>query len=304
MRYQSLTRLTLTALTLVCTSFFTSCFTPVGDDVFLPFEEKLVIRGILVVGEQLNDIQISRTLPVLDTFSYNKIFIADAKASIAVGGQTFPMELQTRMTTASVVVRSLYRVPNVRVEAGKTYTLTVEWQTPAGKTLKASASTTTPLLPNVDSVRVLAAFTPNLRTMRIDTIFQTDAFVKARANESMRVGTVVYNQAGLAFSNRGFGDAVFSTTGTVLGTTTRISSNNWQLTTATVQVLNASYRSRAIIETYDMDYFKYYQTRNRSGQPSPLNPGGPNIDWNVAGDGVGMFIGMAQVQVFAPVRRP
>jgi hypothetical protein len=276
-----------------------ACFTPIADPVELPYDEKLVIRGIIVVGEQLNEIQISRTLPPLDTFSYQKIFIANAKASITVDGQVLPMELQPLPTTASAIVRSLYRVPNVRVQAGKTYSLNVEWTSPSGKTLIAKAQTLTPQPPLVDSVRVIASFPFNSQTQRSDTVFSTEAFVQFRPNESIRAGTVLLNAVGQNVSSRGFGENVFA----VQSSSGTLRSNNWTFPASSAQVLSGTLRSRAIIETYDTDYNKYYQTRNRSGQPSPLNPGGPNIDWNVTGDGIGMFIGMAQVQRIAPVRR-
>ncbi len=280
------------------------CFTPITEPPDLPYDERIVIRAILMVGEPMNEIQISRTLPPLDTFAYRKIFIENAKASITVDGQVLPLELYTRNTTGTAIVRSLYRVPNMRTQPGKLYTLNVEWQSPVtGRTLRASAETRTPSAPLVDSARVIAAFRTNSVTQRTDTIFVSEAFVQARAQESMRVGTLLLNGAGIAVSSRGYGDASFIQTSASIS----LRSNNWELprelSTATVQVLNGFLQSRVIIETYDTDYNKYFQTRNRSGQPSPLNPGGPNIDWNVKGDGIGMFIGAAQWFRVVPVRR-
>ncbi|TAE25795.1 MAG: DUF4249 family protein [Candidatus Kapaibacterium sp.] len=279
------------------------CFTPITEPPDLPYDERVVIRAILMVGEPMNEIQISRTLPPLDTFSYRKIFIENAKASITVDGQVLPLELYTRNTTGTAIVRSLYRVPNMRTQPGKLYTLNVEWQSPTtGRTLRASAETRTPSAPLVDSARVIAAFRTNTTTMRVDTIFASEAFVQARAQESMRVGTLLLS-GGQVVSSRGYGDASFIQSSASVS----LRSNDWtlprELSTATVQLLSGFLQSRVVVETYDTDYNKYFQTRNRSGQPSPLNPGGPNIDWNVKGDGIGMFIGAAQWVRVVPVRR-
>lgn len=272
---------------------FSSC-SPAAPE--LPYEEQIVIRGLIEAGQLLSDVQISRTIPVLDTLTYDKIFIGDAKATITVDGKIYPMELQPRTSTqASVPYRSLYRVPNLRVEAGKTYSLEVQW-----KSLEARAQTRVPLTSDIDSVKVLASIVPFING-RMDTVFESSAAIRARANEVYRVGTTIHESFnGRLVSSRGFGDAVFTTNATA----TVITSNIWRLTTATLQILTNRLQSRVIIEAYDGQYFQYYQTRSRSGQIGLFSPGGPNISWNVTGDGIGEFIGMSVVQrpVFVRVK--
>jgi Domain of unknown function (DUF4249) len=276
-----------------------SCFGAISDPVELPYDEKLVIRALLIVGEQVNDIQISRTLPPLDTFSYAKVFVGNAKATLTIDGLPYQLELQPRTTTATTVpYRSLYRIPNLRVQAGKTYALNVEWQNSTGKTLIAQASTRTPTEPQIDSVRLSPAFTL-AASGKADTVFTTEVFTKGRPNEMMRAGSLLINPLGQVIASFGYGDVTFFEQ----NVPTLLKSNNWRYTTATVQVLTGQLQTRAIIETYDGDYYKYFQTRNRSGQPSPLNPGGPNIDWNIKGDGIGVFSSVIQTQRRAVVPR-
>lgn len=270
---------------------FSSC-SPATPE--LPYEEQIVIRGLLEAGQLLADVQISRTIPPLDTLTYEKIFIGDAKATITVDGKTYSMELQPRTSTqASVPYRSLYRVPNLRVEAGKTYSLEVQW-----KSLVARAQTRVPLTPDTDSVNVLASFV-QLINGKMDTVFESSAAIRARTNEVYRVGTTLNDPAsGRLVSSRGFGDAVFTTN----ATPTVITSNIWRLTTATLQILTNRLQSRVNIEAYDGQFYQYYQTRSRSGQIGLFSPGGPNIAWNVTGDGIGEIVGMIVVQRPAIVR--
>lgn len=295
--------LILTGLMSIVFSYvLSSCFGAISDPVELPYDEKLVIRALLIVGESVNDIQVSRTLPPLDTFSYSKVFVGNAKVTLTIDGQPYQLELQPRTTTATTVpYRSLYRIPNLRVQAGKTYSLTVEWQNSAGKTLIAQAKARTPSEPHIDSVRLSPAFTVAV-SGKADTVFTTEVFAKGRPNEMMRVGSLLLNPVGQVMATFGYGDVTFFEQN-VPNVPTLLKSNNWRFTTATVQVLSGQLRTRAIIETYDGDYYKYFQTRNRSGQPSPLNPGGPNIDWNVTGDGIGVFSGMIQTQRSATIKR-
>jgi Domain of unknown function (DUF4249) len=267
-------RTLLVSLIITCSALvLSSCFGTISDPVELPYDEKIVVRALLIVGESLNDIQISRTLPPLDTFSYEKVFIGNAKATLVIDGQTFQLQLQSRTTTATTSpYRSLYHIPNLRVQAGKTYALRVEWQSPSGKSLVAEASTRTPAEPQIDSVRVNVAF-PLTASGTPDTVFTTQAFAQGRPNVMMRVGSILVNPTGQVIASRGYGDVTFfEQVAQAL-----LQSNNWRYTNATVQVLTGQLQTRAIVETYDGDYYKYYQTRNRSGQPSPLNPGGPNI---------------------------
>lgn len=279
--------------TLCC--FFLSVCAPAHPE--LPYEEKIVIRGLLDAGQLISDIQISRTIPALDEFSYEKIFIGDAKATITVDGQVYPMELQPRTSLSpSVPYRSLYRAPNMRAVNGKTYRLEVRW-----KNLIAQAQTFVPLPPQVDSVNALASIVriPNGATAVLDTVFESIAFLRSRPNEVYRIGTTLHDVAsGRLFSSRGFGDAFFFPS--ALRAT--LLSNTWRLTTATVQILTNQMQTRVAIEAYDGSYYQYYQTRSRSGQIGLFSPGGPNTDWNVTGDGIGEFVGMTSVQRPATVR--
>ena len=274
--------------------FFSAC-KPLAPE--LPYEEKIVIRGLLEAGQPLADVQISRTIPALEEFSYEKIFVSDAKASITVDGRSYGMELQPRTSTsATVPYRSLYQVPSLRVEAGKTYTLEVRW-----KNLVASAETRIPLVAELDSVGVVASIVSNrLGSIIIsDTVFESSAIIRARANEMYRVGTTLNEVAsGRLVSARGFGEASLIPSVQIVSLT----SNTWRYTTATLQILSNRIQSRVLVEAYDGAFYAYYQTRSRSGQVGLFSPGGPNISWNVKGDGIGEFAGMSVVQRRAEVR--
>lgn len=274
-------------------SILTCCCAPSAPQ--LPFEEKIVVRALLEAGQNLSDVQISRTIPPLDEFSYEKIFLGDAVATISVDGTTYPMELQPR--TSAFPYRSLYRVPNLRVEAGKLYALEVRW-----KNLIARAQTFVPLLPDVDSVVVVASILP-VRiapvSMVFDTVFVSSARIRARAKEVYRVGTSLHDaSSGRIISGRGFGDAILIQEAQTLS----LQTNSWRFTTATIQVLANTIQTRVNIEAYDAAFYDYYQTRSRNGQVGLFSPGGPNIDWNVTGDGIGEFSGMSLVQRPATVR--
>lgn len=275
---------------LICLVFTAiSCTTAPPE---LPYEEKIVIRGLLESGQLLSDIQISKTIPPLDEFTYEKVFVGDANARITVDGQSFVMELQPRTSTAATVpYRSLYRVPNLRVQQGKTYFIEVRW-----KNLIAKAEARVPLTPNLDSVSIRTSIVPvrtTLGTVVMDTVFESRAIIRARANELYRIGTTLNDAAtGRVLSSRGFGEAAFAASSEIIAVT----SNTWRSNTFALPVLSNRVQSRIIVEVYDGAFYRYYQTRARSGQVGLFSPGGPNIEWNVTGDGLGEFAGVTTLQ--------
>ena len=263
----------------------------------LPYEEKLVIRGLLEAGQNAVDIQISRTIPPLDEFSYEKIFIGDAKAHITVGGEVFPLELQPRgSTAANVPYRSLYRAQGLRIKPGKTYRIDVEW-----RGLRAFAETRVPLFPALDSAAIRYTILPTTQNgiPTLDTAFESFAFARAKNNELLRVGTTIHDPSnGRQISSRGYGEAVFIERDAFITAT----SNIWRLPGAAAAVLNGQAECRVNVEAYDGAFYRYYQTRARSGQIGLFSPGGPNIEWNVQGDGIGEFAGVSRAQRAAQPR--
>jgi hypothetical protein len=261
-----------------------ACQQAVESEVQIPYEEKIVVRGLLVAGELLSDVQISRTLPPLDVFSYEKVFLANAQASVTVDGKAYSLALQAPFNTTptvSPVQRSMYAATGVRVESGKVYQLEVRWN---GHT--ARAQTTVPFPADVSFPQLFinvvpSATLPNVR----DTVLTVQANVKARSGEVYRIGA---QMTGGTNATRSATDAVRAT---MDGQMVILRTDVWR---NVVRFLaNPATRITAFVENYDPQFFDYFQTRTRGGQPDILNPSGPNIEWNVSGDGVGVFVGMA-----------
>jgi hypothetical protein len=264
-----------------------ACQRPVESEVEIPYEEKIVVRGLLVAGEPLTDIQISRTLPPLDVFSYEKVFVANAQASVTVDGKNFPLSLQSPFIStpaASPVQRSLYAASGVRVEAGKTYTIDVRWNN-----LRAAAQTTVPLAAEISAPQLVTNVVPSATLPNAtDTVLTVRASVNARAGEVYRIGA---QMTGGTSATRSASDAVRTMAS---GQTLLLQTDVWR--NVARFLTNPTTKITAFVESYDPQFFDYFQTRTRGGQPDILNPSGPNIEWNVTGDGLGVFMGMAVVR--------
>ena len=114
----------------------------------------------------MRDIQIGQTIPPLDTFNVTRTFVTDAEAIISVDGRDYPMRLQESSAPSpsdtikyspnfpdplkvQLARNSLYEVPGLIAEAGKTYQLRVRWNG-----LEASAETFTPRSRTLQNVNV------------------------------------------------------------------------------------------------------------------------------------------------------
>lgn len=117
-------------------------------NVTLPYEEKIVIEGLLVAGKPLANILITRVQPPLEKISDKAAYLSNAEITIMVDNQAYTPTVRFD----SVRVNSYYgysssggvptaflpsySVPNLIVQAGKTYEISVRWN---GKTAQAKA---------------------------------------------------------------------------------------------------------------------------------------------------------------------
>ena len=105
-----------------------------SDPVPTDYKEEIMLEGLLLVGEPLQDVRILKTLPVTDTFSFERASLSDAKITVLANGVNIPMEFvpDSRGGTYRAVDTSY------RVQAKTVYAVTVQAN---GSTLTASTLT-------------------------------------------------------------------------------------------------------------------------------------------------------------------
>ncbi len=115
------------------------CEDPVPTD----YTEEIVLEGILLVNEPLQDVRVLRTLPVTDTFRFEQAIITDASVVVTADGIDVPMSFvsgpnggtyRATDTTYRVKPNTVYSVVvNARgsqLTATTTTPSTFEWRTP------------------------------------------------------------------------------------------------------------------------------------------------------------------------------
>lgn len=313
-----------------------SCMPTTVTGVELAYEEKIVVYASLLAGEPVKNIQITRTLPPLDTFNVERSRIENAIATISVDGATFPLRLQPRVAPRTVVDSinfdlanqpSLYEAPGLTIQEGKTYSLQVSWTNPQGVVKVATATTRIPLEPVLAGQQPVVIWRPEPFRYVVNRprTFPATGFVPSllataqiplqnRNGEAYRIET---------FTARDTVNRLTTTNAISLGTATLLASSTPTVTvTSSVRYYlqgdsifkpilfkhsTASTVSVVRIFAHDgalLDFIGTQARNNATG--SPFGSSGQNPLWNVRGDGIGLFIGQSrplQVTVRPDIRQ-
>lgn len=301
-----------------------SCNSTVINGATLPADEKIVISGVLVAGQPVRNIEITRTIPPLDTFLVSKTLVKDAQVTLTVDGRTIPLTLQTPgrvpLDTAGKPIAgfdvepSKYEAPTLIPEGGKSYLLSVQWN---GK--EATATALVPLPPTVrsseplvwrkDSVTRLVGARPMMGAGGMPPMGggpPVTAMVE-ELSTVINLGLQPRENEGYRYTRIGFRDTVRSITlpdaiitnatlSLPLGITTAFPlkyTAQFQITANSPFVLQtANTVSIVSVEAMDAAFERYQTSANRnSATTSPLGGNGQNPIWNVKGDGIGVFVG-------------
>jgi hypothetical protein len=289
-------RVMLACTCCACCVGLTSCITQVTTPIELDFNENLVIQGYAVAGEPIRDIQISRTVPPLDTFRLENAFVGDAEASITVDNRTIPLRLQAPnandTSRARNAARSLYAPAEPLVaQSGKTYRLAVRWK---GKT--AQAVTTVPQPPVVQEPQLRVIMQPRGRTMA--TVATLTLAVQPKEREAYRIGRLLAVDTVNTKQFEAYNAFKSNFDGTEIPTTlTDLVRLRVDATILLPFPSISSIAAQVRVEALDKAYFLFAQTQGRS-RAGAQNTSGLNPLGNVEG-GLGVFIGMAITEMTA-----
>lgn len=284
-----------------------SCITTLTEPLSLSYSEKLVIRGVLQAGKPICGIAITKSLPALSDLSDSATAILDAVGTLSVNGRDYPLRLQqgsvSGATTNSLSLYAAYSADTVLVAAsGSTYTLTVQWH---GKT--AQAQTSVPPVPVLLSGRLIrqelvsltsATYIPGTQpvtTTQRDTLLAAEVDVQTLPRIAYRTALDIRDVQGNALTQGYEGGLVFTANDETVSRTI-VSGLLPSQTRIFAHTMSVAYT--ATVYAFDKAYYDYQLTRSRGQQASNLFGGtsGENVVWNVKGDGIGLFIGVATAQ--------
>jgi hypothetical protein len=239
----------------------------------LPYIEQLVIRAEISPGLYVNSVTVERTLPPLEKYIKDNAMVKDAKLTISDGTNEYELSYDGEY----------YGNNEILVEVGKTYHLRAEWK---GKVATSQTTIPEPVEMEVidyeikeyqydyefqryKEVHVYCEFTP-----KPGAVYQTKYF-----NEMMRLnyGFEIYS-----YNNR-------NSAGKIRSTLLRFSYDD---SMSEEFIKNYIKDFVFYLDSYDEQYYSYYNSRHNGNSNSGIfGSDGLNVQWNVHGNGIGMFIG-------------
>jgi Domain of unknown function (DUF4249) len=302
-------------------------------NIELPYEDKIVIEGILEAGKPIQNISISHTLPPLGSITSEALPLRDAEILLSVDNVSYPPTVgqdSAKYVYGSTTQKLLLPVYNFGIVAqeGKTYTITVRWK---GKT--AQGRTTIPTTRNLAfangytyawTTQVVPPGGAGAKPLSIGAVLTVEASVQVRPEQSYRFAFYaqeIANNAGGRVDTTVLFTGIetdwfvlpkgISTTTTLLraiGSTSRFpalvldfSKPQESLELITARVKRARYV--AVLSIATSDYQQWFLTRNEGRSSSdPFTVGGQNIFSNITGEGIGIFTATASVEIPINVR--
>ena len=259
-------------LILFLTIFLSSCEQTV-ENPDLPYKEQLVIRAVLEAGKIVEGIEITKTLPPLESYDYEKALIKDAVAVIKSGDSVYPLVFDAAY--------GRYYAANFIPEAGRKYFLEVK----AGK-MSATASTIIPFPVEIDTFYYKFS---EQTTDWGEKSWQYNVYAEFKPYS----GSVYL---GFSFREEGFD---IWTTDEIKRIQDTLKSGKIPLPVMHYWSYDSSYIKENIEEytaniySFDKQFYYYYITR-WEGDPGDdiFGTSGVNIRGNI-NRGLGLFIGMA-----------
>jgi hypothetical protein len=257
-----------------------------ADD--LPYVDHIVIQGYLHAGMPIDSIAITHTLPLSVQYNVEEAALKDATVAVAVEGRSLPL---------TYVGSGNFSDPTREIiVAGKEYSIDVRWNG-----MHAWASTRIPAPPALLSQSVI--------NIRRDTEFYRDYYGEldtfVHFGGVLKIG--VQPIPGVTFGL--MSDSIMSVGGRFYGSSNYYGYDYRQLhrgeepdSDGVVYLTEGvsldpsvrQYRASVTVGDADEAYYDFLRTYSNYDDNGVFGTAGTNPKWNVKGDGIGLFIGMAQ----------
>ena len=250
------------------------------DDV--PYVERMVVYGVITAGEPADSIRFTRTLPLNVPYDPAAAELTGVVATIEVGGNSYPLRH---------IGHGFYNAEGLTVAAGQRYTLRATW-----KGLAVHASTTTPIPPVVDSLSLVKGDEFYDFSTEYDfSIFAIWAYVRPVQGSAY---SITYNLRDTVNDIRylSFYDYVqdiWHWSDTTQSGRVVVKTSDAFLSPEGDNVFSGS----VTVTAWDQAYYDYYRTYYYGNYDDLFGSSQRTINWNIEGDGIGLFIGQSRKDV-------
>jgi hypothetical protein len=237
----------------------------------LPYEEKIVIQGLLEGYQVFQGVSFTKTLPLDETFTIEKAELKDVVCYLKDGVRVVPLKYTSKGIYKPLV--------NFVIESNKEYELFGKWQDK-----NVYAKTFVPSHPTVQNVFLIDdGLTAYIRGEVLNKLGQAYGATWAVYDNNLLIKEAEEMYA--------------------LSKESNIENEKLPLRTIAIprNIIN-TFRGKLYIRVYSFDErFRDYFKTKKFNQPieNTFTQAGGNIEWNVYGDGIGMFLGIGRSLVSA-----
>lgn len=241
----------------------------------LPYKEQLVIQAYIYADSNAKNIRITRTLHPLDNYTFEKALVKDAEVYIVNNGTKYKLIFDESTKT--------YYNLDIKFEKGQKYELQAFW-----KKLKAYSSTFIPESFDYKLTYIKKSNT-NMGMRECDIIIE----FSPNKNYAYDAGEVYYDDYYKKYKmySRWTYDNSYLKNGKIsMEVDSKLFPLYFNDQEIKEQLSNSNYTY--YITIFDYAYYKYYLTQyNGDSSNDIFGTSGNNIDWNIVGDGIGLFVG-------------
>ena len=248
----------------------------------LPYEDLIVVKGMVQSGQPVQNIYFTHTLPLNVTYSASQAILTDVSGHITVDGKQYPLQYADS---------GLYSCPSLIGESGKTYILDADWN---GKHVH--SETTIPQPVQIDSLLVTDVQIDSGKSPDPSRKFYTIAgnlLVLIEAKPGGAYALTYSAQSGITGDTTWFigGPGIVVNDPTPNAVSLWLSYNGVSNSGDSLSYINKPLK--AIVYSYDPHYYDFITSYNPNQSFDIFSSGGINPNWNVTGDGFGIFIGVS-----------
>ena len=247
-------------------------------DAELPYKEQLVIRAVLEADVLTKDITITRTLPPLVDYTYDAALVINADAYIIGPGEKKYKLIYNPSSQK-------YKVDSLIPKAGETYRFEASAN---GKYAYAQT-----IIPEKVTIENFALSFEKVESWRYESwLVVISAYFKP-INDYVYIAGVRRLSQGRDYLYDYVYDEIKQPSDILSDGRLKIHVVEHYTSDTSSFNLNAFKGQESFIESYDNQFYSYYNSRNDGSSNSDIfGTSGSNIRWNIKGDGIGLFIGL------------
>ncbi|MEP7219051.1 MAG: DUF4249 family protein [Bacteroidota bacterium] len=239
------------------------------------YEPRMVVNGVITVGQPVDSIRFSRTIPLNQQYSERDVGLDNVSARIETATGLYPLK---------PIGNGYYQATDLTPVSGQEYRLVAEWE---GK--RVTATTLAPQTPVI--LEITAELGTDINGGRDPSLYMVTAHVQTHGRDIYMLGCQSYDY----WSGREVHTGHYPNWVPERGDIDSIDVVSISFLYSRPKDDVASHPAIGMVYAYDQAYYDYWNSSHTGDDQLELRDRylptfSETIIWNIHGDGIGMFI--------------